>query len=142
VPGSYIVQDRNRPEPGFGGLALPFPPAQGRLMLPRGFTNLKYVMMRASPTCGTIQTFGNQEGIWTDGISDCVVVIIMEWDDPNRRWTKFCFHHMLGSAMIYTLPDFNKLSPTPGNCWAVLADKSGVLGELVTKLENWGIPHQ
>jgi hypothetical protein len=51
VPGNYVVHNRNLPEPTFGGLALPFSPAQGRLMLPGGATNLKEVYMANLRRC-------------------------------------------------------------------------------------------
>jgi hypothetical protein len=77
-----------------------------------------------------VQTLG-QVGLWTQGISDCVIVAIAQSDDPNGWWKKFCFHHMLGGAMTYTLVDFARISPVPAACWAVFADKSGAVSTLV-----------
>ena len=42
--------------------------------------------------------------------------------------------------MDHALPDFEKLNPTRARCWAVVADKSGVIGTLIEKLKNWGVP--
>ena len=131
---------------GYMGLKLPFRKnATGRFMLPLGSVDLLLVEMAWHPTCGTVDSFGlynGHKGIWTKSISDCVVVVIAQWDDADRRWTKFCFHHMLGGAMNHTLPGFKKLNPTPAGCWAVVADKSGPVAtdSLVQTLVQWGVP--
>jgi hypothetical protein len=145
MPGIYIVQERNLME-GYMGLKLPFSRnATGRFMLPLGSADLLLVQMAWHPTCGTVDSFGlynRHKGIWTESISDCVVVVIAQWDDADRRWTKFCFHHMLGGAMNHTLPDFEKLNPTRAGCWATVADKSGPVATdtLVEGLVKWGVP--
>jgi hypothetical protein len=147
MPGKYEVRDRNLME-GCLGLKLPFPKnATGRFMLPLGSADLLLVEMAPDPTCGTVDSSGlynAHKGIWTQSISDCVVVVIAERDDADRRWTNFCFHHMLGGAMTHTLPGFKKLNPTRARCWAVVADKSSLLSRttdpLVDELVKWGVP--
>ena len=140
-----MVRERNLME-GYMGLKLPFPKnATGRFMLPLGSADLLLVQMAPHPTCGTVNSSGlykGDKGIWTESISDCVVVVIAQWDDADRRWTKFCFHHMKGGLMDHTLLDFDKLNPTPALCWAVVADKSGPAATnlLVKRLAQWGVP--
>jgi len=121
-------------------------------MLPFGSADLRLVEMSRIPTCGTLDPSGLYEGykgIWTEGISDCVVVVIAEPDDAGQRWSKFCFQHMPGGDMTNTLAVFEKLKPNPPNparCWAVFADKSNSLvgsaleGQLlVAHLVKWGV---
>ncbi len=145
MPGIYKVRDCNLME-GCMGLKLPFPKnATGRFMLPLGSADLLLVQMASHPTCGTVDSSGlynGDKGIWTESISDCVVVVIAQRDDADRRWTKFCFHHMKGGAMDHTLPDFEELNPTRARCWAVVADQSGpsVTDLLVGRLVQWGVP--
>ena len=147
MPGIYKVRDRNLIE-GCMGLKLSFPKnATGRFMLPLGSADLLLVEMASYPTCGTVDSSGlynGDKGIWTQSISDCVVVVIAQRDDADRRWTKFCFHHMKGGVMDHTLPGFGKLNPTRARCWAVVADKSSLLSRttdpLVDELVKWGVP--
>ncbi|MFN7923091.1 MAG: hypothetical protein U0Q16_23515 [Bryobacteraceae bacterium] len=137
MPGEYTVRNRAVAERTFGGLGLPIPPAQGRLMVPLREQGLRYVPMAASPTCGDARTFANA-GLWTDGISDCCVIAIAQYD--QNSWTKFCFHHMQGGMSKYTLQDFAMKAPIPARCWAVVADKSGLTDTLIDELAGWGIP--
>jgi hypothetical protein len=143
MPEEYEVRERNLME-GCMGLKLPFPKnATGRFMLPLGSADLLLVQMAQHPTCGTVDSSGLYEGhkgIFAESISDSVVVVIAQRDDADRRWTKFCFHYMQGGLMDHTLPDFEKLNPNRARCWAVVADKSGVIGTLIEKLKNWGVP--
>jgi hypothetical protein len=145
MPGKYEVRDSNLME-GCMGLKLPFPKnATGRFMLPLGSADLLLVEMAWHPTCGTADSsglYGDHKGIYAESISDSVVVVIAQWDDADRMWTKFCFHYMMGGLMDHTLPDFEKLKPAPARCWAVVADKSGPVatGPLVERLVMWGMP--
>jgi len=131
---------------GCMGLKLPFPKnATGRFMLPLGSADLLLVEMAWHPTCGTVDSSGlynGHKGIFAESISDSVVVVIAQRDDADRRWTKFCFHYMQGGLMDHTLRAFEKLNPTRGRCWAVVADKSGPVATapLVERLVKWGVP--
>lgn len=137
----YNVIDREITHPVPGGLMLPFPPtAGGRLMLRGGNQGLTYKPMAATAYAGRFPR-DREEGIWTDSISDCVVIAIMEYSE--NTWKSFCFQHMLGGCFTHTIEDYQRGGrPVAGDCWAVIADKSGSTSTIEDQLYVWGVPRQ
>src|SRR5882757_8795088 len=38
------------------------------------------------------------DGVWTGGISDCMLVCAAYFEGPPRRWSWFCFQHVQGGG--------------------------------------------
>uniref|UniRef100_A4XV00 Uncharacterized protein n=1 Tax=Ectopseudomonas mendocina (strain ymp) TaxID=399739 RepID=A4XV00_ECTM1 len=95
MPGTYVVQDRNAGH-GRAGLALPFPPTAGPLVI-REKNDLRYLQM-SQPWCGDVADEA-YAGCFTEGISDCSVVAVMEWEPQRNGWGRCYFEHLAGSAI-------------------------------------------
>ncbi len=93
MPRSYEVQSRSAAT-GEVGLVLPFPPTRGPLVV-RHSVGFHHVAM-GGHVDGKVQevTYG---GVYTTGVSDCVVVASLSW--KNGTWRRFFFTHLNGGML-------------------------------------------
>lgn len=140
MPGEYRVANRSAPA-ARGGLALPLPPTQGPIVLPQGRAGLFYRAM-GQPAVGNARTAG-YPGIWTDAISDCVILAAVQWDATLRRWTNFCWRHLYGGLYKPWRDDFRVQVTQPENCFGLIAARDWIgTSFLQDKMVKWGIPRQ
>lgn len=138
MPGTYTVNNVGAP-PSRGGLALPLPPTQGPIVLQQGRAGLLYRFMGVREV-GDARTFLHP-GIWTDGISDCVVLTAVEWDPLQRCWTNFCWRHLKGGYYKPWRDDFRANITQPANCCGLIASRDWIgTSTLRNKMVKWGIP--
>jgi hypothetical protein len=137
MPGTYIVANRNAPT-ATGSLLLPVPRAQGPIVLPEGKVGLEYRFVD-KPAYENVQTFGQR--VYTDGISDCVVLYAVETDPATYSYTNFCFRHLAGGLYKPWRDDFRTHIGQPAHCLGLIAarDLSGT-DVLKDKMIKWGIP--
>ncbi len=69
-------------------------------------------------------------GIWTSGVSDCAVLVVMEWDQHANHWQNFFFEHIAGGDISNA--NKNQLqqmmtNSNVNNCYAVIGHYFGVL---------------
>jgi len=136
MPGTYEVQNRAA-APAQGGLALPPPPAAGPIRLHGGAAGLRRRDMQVQ-AAGNVATYG-YPGVWTTGISDCVVLAAVEWQ-PGVGWTNFCWEHLGGGEHQTWERTFRAQIGVPANCFALIAAryKTGTW-YLADEFVKWGI---
>lgn len=139
MPGTYQVTNRLAPT-AKAGLGLPLPPANGPIVLENGNAGLRYAAMGGLLT-GNVNTFGFP-GIWTDSISDCVILAAVEWDPLVRNWTNFCWMHLNGGLYKPWRDAFRLRIANPAGAWGLIASRDWIgTDTLRTKFNNWGIPN-
>jgi len=87
------------------------------------------------------------KGVWTGGISDCMVVCAAYYDPNDRVWDSFWFSHIKGGlyddivASIGADLQFNNYAPNPSTRYAVIAsgNQSG-MPQITAQLSAAGIP--
>ena len=138
MPGEYTVTNRQAPV-ARGGLALPLPPTHGPITLQHGNPGLQYRFMGVT-AAGDARNFGHA-GLWTDGISDCVVLMAVEWDPALQCWTNFCWRHLHGGLYKPWRDVFRQQIANPANCFGLIASRDWIgTGVLEDKMRKWGIP--
>jgi hypothetical protein len=95
MPGVYEATDRSAGT-GRAGLCLPYPPTTGPLVIDRK-DDLRHLEM-SEPWWGEVSE-DKFAGCYTDGISDCSAVAIMEWNLKLKSWGQYYFHHVCGSLI-------------------------------------------
>lgn len=109
MPGIYAA-DRNA-APGKGGLLLHYTPnSTGPLLVDVDTNDFAYLPM-SQPGVGDV---GDLPGIYTDSMSDCIVVAVAEWTPGG--WASCYFHHIAGGYWNQRTDDyFNDFVRQVGN---------------------------
>jgi hypothetical protein len=138
MPGTYDVSDR-RAIRGRAGLMLPFPPTTGPIILENGETGLQYTKM-GELVIGNVPHH-SYPGIWTDGISDCVVLAAVVWE--GNGWNEFCWMHLSGGLHSEWLSSAARIKKA-ASMWAVIASRDRIgTSTMKDYLMSIGIPdHQ
>jgi hypothetical protein len=80
-------------------------------------------------------------GLWTDSISDCVVLAAVEWDLAQNTWTNFCWQHLRGGLYKDWRDEFRQQIGMAANCFGLIASRDWIgTSVLFDKMVNWGIP--
>lgn len=115
MPGVYAA-DRDSPDTGRAGLALPFTPTTGRLLLGVDHRTFRAIE-QDHPTAFDA---GALDGIITHSVGECSVVIILEWVGPH--WGRGYFDHIGGSDWIVQRREVRKFGKTveKNRCYAAV----------------------